>query len=148
MGSCTEAPSPSCLSLGAIGVTMNGVIIYNAADGRGEDAVAREIVDAFGGHPAQSDYHYHFIPERLESEPLSGGHSTIVGYINDGFPLYGYMGEGGVEMFNDDLDLCHGHTHGAIGYHYHATIEYPYTVGCYKGTPVSSASSGGSPLGG
>jgi hypothetical protein len=131
-----EASAPSCLSLGAIGVTTNGVVIYNAADGRGEDAVAREIVDALGGHPAQSDYHYHFIPERLDSESLSDGHSGRVGYINDGFPIYGYHGEGGVEMSNDDLDLCHGHTHGAIGYHYHATIEYPYTVGCYKGAPV------------
>jgi hypothetical protein len=138
-----EALSPNCLSLGAIGVTTNGVVIYNAADGRGEDAVAREIVDVFGGHPAGSDYHYHFIPERLDNNPLSDGHSGIVGYINDGFPIYGYRGQGGVEMSNEDLDLCHGHSHGDLGYHYHATIEYPYTVGCYKGIPVSSVKSGG-----
>lgn len=49
------ASKPSCLSLGAIGVTKNGVIIYNAADARGEDAVAREIVDEFGGHPAKNE---------------------------------------------------------------------------------------------
>jgi hypothetical protein len=138
----TEALSPTCVSLGAIGVTKNGVVIYNAADGRGEDAVAREIVDIFGGHPAMSNYHYHFIPERLDSEYLYDGHSGIVGYINDGFPIYGYKGAGGIEMSNDDLDLCHGHKHGILGYHYHATIEYPYTVGCYMGTPVSSSSSG------
>ena len=36
---------------------------------------------------------------------------------------------------NADLDICHGHSHGALGYHYHATIEYPYTIGCYRGTP-------------
>ena len=135
-----EAIFPTCVSLGAIGVTKNGVVIYNAADARGEDAVAREIVDIFGGHPARSDYHYHFIPERLDNEFLSDGHSGIVGYINDGFPIYGYRGEGGVEMTNDDLDRCHGHTHGNLGYHYHATIEYPYTVGCYKGTPISNSS--------
>tara|TARA_B100000809_G_scaffold249339_1_gene280588 strand:+ start:1206 stop:2063 length:858 start_codon:yes stop_codon:yes gene_type:complete len=144
----TEAPSPTCVSLGAIGVTKNGVIISNAADGRGEDAVAREIVDEFGGHPARSDYHYHFIPERLDSESLSGGHSGIVGYINDGFPIYGYKGEGGTEMSNDDLDLCHGHKHGTLGYHYHATLEYPYTVGCYMGTSISSSSNGVPPPGG
>ena len=131
---------PTCVSLGAIGVTRNGVVIFNAADGRGEDAVAREVVDEFGGHPAMNTYHYHYIPERLDTELLSDGHSGVVGYINDGFPIYGYKGENGVEMSNDDLDLCHGHKHGTLGYHYHATIEYPYTIGCYAGTPISSSS--------
>ena len=56
--------------------------------------MAREIVDKFGGHPAQSEYHYHFIPERLDNETLSDGHSGIVGYINDGFPIYVYKGFG------------------------------------------------------
>ena len=134
------APSPTCVSPGAIGVTKNGVVIYNAADGRGEDAVAREIVDIFGGHPARTNYHYHFIPERLDNEYLSDGHSSIVGYINDGFPIYGYKGEGGKEMSNYDLDECHGHAHGSLGYHYHATIEYPYTVGCYKGASIELSS--------
>lgn len=136
----SEATSPTCVALGAIGVTKNGVVIYNAVDGRGEDAVAREIVDIFGGHPARSDYHYHFIPERLDSEFLSSGHSGIVGYINDGFPIYGYKGDGGIEMSNQDLDLCHGHKHGTLGYHYHATLEYPYTVGCYTGIPIANSS--------
>ena len=135
-----DAPSPTCVSLGAIGVTKNGVVIYNAADARGNDALAHEIVDIFGGHPAMADYHYHFIPERLDNQFLSDGHSEIVGYINDGFPIYGYRGEGGVEMSNDDLDICHGHYHGTLGYHYHATLEYPYTVGCYIGTPILSPS--------
>ena len=129
----SETQPPRCVSLGAIGVTKNGVVIYNAADARGEDAVAREIVDIFGGHPARTNYHYHFIPERLDDESLSDGHSGVVGYINDGFPIYGYRGEGGIEMSNDDLDVCHGHGHGELGYHYHATIEYPYTIGCYRG---------------
>jgi hypothetical protein len=132
----SRSANPSCVSLGAIGVTKNGVVIFNGADARGEDAVAREIVDVFGGHPAGSAYHYHFIPERLDSETLEDGHSGIVGYINDGFPIYGYRGVGALEMSNDDLDVCHGHDHGVLGYHYHATIEYPYTIGCYMGTPV------------
>ena len=133
----TQSLSPYCVSLGAIGITKNGVVIYNAADARGEDAVAREIVDIYGGHPAKSNYHYHFIPERLDNESLGDGHSGIVGYINDGYPIYGYRGVGGIEMSNDNLDLCHGHTHGSLGYHYHATLEYPYTIGCYIGTPTS-----------
>jgi hypothetical protein len=132
-----EAESPSCVALGAIGITKNGVSIYNGADARGEDAVAREIVDVFGGHPARSDYHYHFIPDRLDDIFLPDGHSAVVGYVNDGFPIYGYKGIGGIEMSNSDLDVCHGHTHGSLGYHYHATLEYPYTVGCYTGSPSS-----------
>lgn len=131
-----EIEIPHCVSLGPIGVTKNGVVIFNGSDARGEDALAREIVDEFGGHPARNNYHYHFIPERLDTEFLSNGHSGIVGYINDGFPIYGYQGEGGIEMSNDDLDLCHGHNHEKLGYHYHATIEYPYTIGCYKGLPI------------
>jgi hypothetical protein len=127
---------PTCVSLGPIGTTINGVVIYNAADARGEDALAHEIVDEFGGHPARSDYHYHFIPDRLDTEVLTNGHSGVVGYIKDGFPIHGYRGIGGVEMTNDDLDLCHGHQDADIGYHYHATLEYPYTIGCYKGAPI------------
>ena len=134
-----ESPDPSCTPLGPIGVTKNGVAIFNAADGRGEDAAAREIVDIFGGHPAMNTYHYHFIPERIDNEFLDDGHSGIVGYINDGFPIHGYRGENGIEISNEDLDICHGHKHGDLGYHYHATIEYPYTIGCYRGTPVSNA---------
>lgn len=127
--------SPACVGMGAIGATLNGVVLYNAIDARGNDAVAHEIVDAFGGHPAMSDYHYHFVPDRLDTPRLADGHSGIIGYIRDGFPLYGYRGTGGVELRNTDLDECHGHSHGALGYHYHATIEYPYTIGCYRGTP-------------
>lgn len=130
-----KAESPGCVALGAIGVTLNGVVLYSAADARGNDAVAHEIVDVYGGHPAMTDYHYHFVPDRLDGQPGSDGHSGIIGYILDGYPIHGYRGVGGVEMSNDDLDECHGHEHGTLGYHYHATIEYPYTIGCYRGTP-------------
>ena len=125
--------SPGCLSLGAIGITNNGVVLYSAADARGNDALAHEIVDIYGGHPARDEYHYHFIPERLDVQRLETGHSGVVGWILDGFPIHGYYGIGGKEMTNKDLDECHGHQHGSIGYHYHATMEYPYTVGCYRG---------------
>ena len=135
-----QADSPTCLSSGSIGITKNGVVIFNAADARGEDAVAREIVDEFGGHPARYEYHYHFIPERLDHNFTENGHSGIVGYIKDGFPIHGYRGDGGIEMSNSDLDPCHGHQHDSLGYHYHATLEYPYTVGCYMGTPISDKS--------
>ena len=28
-----------------------------------------------------------------------------------------------------------GHAHGELGYHYHATLDYPYAVGCFRGDP-------------
>ena len=80
----TEAANPSCVDLGPIGMTLNGVVLYNAVDGRGNDAVAHEIVDIYGGHPAQSDYHYTFVQERLDEVPaVSDGHSGLIGYIRD-----------------------------------------------------------------
>ena len=40
-----------------------------------------------------------------------------------------------------DLDACHGHTHAILWdgaskemYHYHATWDFPYTIGCLRGT--------------
>ena len=132
-----EAANASCVNLGPIGMTLNGVVLYDAVDGRGNDAMAHEIIDIFGGHPAMSDYHYHFVPERLdETTSMSNGHSGLIGYIRDGFGLYGYNGVGGKELSNEDLDECHGHSETSLGYHYHATIEYPYTIGCYRGTPI------------
>lgn len=127
--------TPTCVSLGAIGVTLNGVVLYNSIDGRGNDAAANEILDIYGGHPANTDYHYHSVPERFDVTLGPDGHSGIVGYIRDGFAIYGYRGVGGMEITNADLDVCHGHSHGTLGYHYHATMEYPYTIGCYRGTP-------------
>lgn len=61
----------------------------------------------------------------------------------------GSSGKHGKLLANADLDACHGHTHRVKLdgktvriYHYHATLEYPYTVGCYAGTPVSSGPPG------
>jgi hypothetical protein len=33
-------------------------------------------------------------------------------------------------------------------YHYHATYEYPYTVGCYRGTAATTTPGGGGGGGG
>jgi hypothetical protein len=78
----------------------------------------------------------------IEAE-ATGGHSELVGYALDGFGIFGRYGEDGDAVRNTDLDECHGHNHdiewdGATieMYHYHATWEYPYTLGCYRGTPI------------
>lgn len=141
-----QVAEASCLPLGAIGLLVNGGYFFNALDARGEDAVAHEIQDSCQGHPERDGaYHYHSVTTCLEDQGKE--HSTLVGYAFDGFGIYGHRGENGKMLTNADLDACHGHTHTIEWdgkqeqlYHYHATWEYPYTVGCYRGTPVKSSS--------
>jgi hypothetical protein len=140
----TIAATSSCVPRGTIGFLISGAALYNALDGGGNDAVAHELQDACHGHPDQSStYHYHDITPCIPDPGT--GHSTLVGYALDGFGIYGNRGENGEALTDADLDACHGHTHTITWdgvqvsmYHYHATREYPYTVGCYRGTPVST----------
>jgi YHYH protein len=139
------AARPSCLGLGAIGVLFTGARLFNALDADGRDAVAHEVQDSCGGHPQSiGSYHYHDVSKCINQSNGGNQHSPQVGVIADGFGLYGNQGEGGKALTNADLDECHGHVHAVAmngqtreQYHYHATQEYPYTVGCFKGTPVS-----------
>ena len=141
------AANASCVPMGMIGVALTGAAIFNALDGPGRDAVAHEIQDSCNGHPERSgQYHYHGPSDCMtETGRTSNGHSGLVGYALDGFGIYGMNGAGGTHMTNAKLDACHGHTETVIWdgkptkiYHYHLTDEYPYTLGCFKGTPVST----------
>jgi len=135
----------SCVPMGMIGVALTGAAIFNALDARGDDAPAHEIQDDCGGHPERrGQYHYHNGSDcMVERDPTKSGHSGLVGYALDGFGIYGTKGVGGMHLDNDDLDACHGHTETVNWdgveqeiYHYHLTDEYPYTLGCFAGTPV------------
>ena len=134
------AADASCVPMGAIGITTSGGSIFNALDAQGRDAVAHEVLDKCDGHPEQTgEYHHHSITPCLERE--TGGHSELVGYALDGFGIYGHQGVDGVALRNGDLGECHGHSHVVAWdgdnvdiYHYHATWEYPYTVGCLRGS--------------
>lgn len=138
--------TPACLSLGSIGIMTSGVALFNALDAQGRDAVAYEIPDTCGGHPQQAGaYHYHALSDCID-DPASGEHSARLGYARDGFGIYGRYGEDGETLTNADLDECHGHAHqiewdgvDRVMYHYHATWEYPYTLGCYRGTALATA---------
>ena len=52
------AAAPSCVG-GEIGVTLNGIELFNAFDAEGRDAVAEEVLDHCEGHPNAFGYHYH-----------------------------------------------------------------------------------------
>ncbi len=136
------AAKPSCAP-NAVGVLLSGVVLFNALDAAGRDAVAHETQDACQGHPRQFGvYHDHSVPDCLLDEIDSGsGPSKLVGYALDGFGIYGPRDENGNELSSADLDACHGRTSPVewngktvTMYHYVATLDFPYTIGCLKGT--------------
>ncbi len=53
---------------------------------------------------------------------------------------------------NTFLDACNGHTGSDGKYHYHVTDQFPYVMGCYRGTPngagMGMPGDGGMPDGG
>lgn len=129
----------SCLSAGPIAIAINGVAIFDALDAGGRDAVAWEVQDACGGHPEISGtYHYHALPSCLTQSKAK--RSKLVGFALDGFPIYNGRDADGKRLTNADLDACHGRTSKVKldgrkqrVYHYEATREFPYTLGCFRG---------------
>jgi hypothetical protein len=139
------ASEVSCVNFGASGISLSGSVIYHGASTLGNDAAAHEILDSHGGHSdGTNTYHYHYPTKDLQNHiaPHVSGHSAIMGYMLDGFGIYGPHGEDGEIIWSKDLDECHGHTHPVLWdgemvnlYHYHWTYDFPYNIGCYKGTP-------------
>jgi YHYH protein len=132
----THAATP----LGAIGVSVNGVPFYNQYAGPSQPLTS-EIVsfDQSWGHPDPgSKYHYHVEPLYLTTTKLSK--SALLGFLLDGFPVYGPE-ENGAAVTNAMLDVYHGHTSATVDYpagiyHYHVTNTAPYINGNgFYGTP-------------
>jgi hypothetical protein len=142
------AAQPNCIG-GEVGIMLSGVVIFSAFDAEGRDAPAHEVQDGCDGHPQNTGfYHYHSLSDCIQDN--ASGHSALMGYAFDGYGIYGYYGEDGKELTDADLDECHGHVHMiewngqmVMMYHYHATREFPYVVGCFHGTPAIRALSAG-----
>jgi len=126
--------------LGAIGVSLNGVPFFNQYAGPNQPLTG-EIVsfDRYWGHPAPTgQYHYHVEPLYLTTVKVTK--SSLLGFLLDGFPVYGPE-ENGVLVDNSKLDAYHGHTSVTTDfpsgiYHYHITNTDPYINGSgYYGTP-------------
>ena len=134
------ADAPTCLSKGAVGVLRNGVALFAPVDELNRDAVAYETQDQCDGHPQQTgEYHYHDIPSCVRE--ASRGASTVVGFAFDGFPIVVERNADGDMPTNADLDECHGRTSPILLdgevvtiYHYSATYEFPYFIGCLRGS--------------
>lgn len=138
------------------------------------DPIYNGIVDDCQGHtgPA-SEYHLHAIEDTSACgfEP-----SPIVGYALDGFPIYGSNGcldesceevvtftSGWVQTGDpttdawdnytyepsDDetvLDECNGRVGPDGTYRYYITETFPYTLGCYAGTPTTQTGAAAGPM--
>ncbi len=117
---------------GAIAVAANGIPIFNPQNNRGE--ISQEIgeLDQWGGHCGRADdYHYHAAPLHLQSVV---GQAQPIAYALDGYAIYGLTEPDGSSL--GELDVCHGHTTAALGYHYHASTHYPYINGGFHGQVV------------
>ena len=135
-----KSSSSNPTSLGSIGVALNGVSLFNQYAGPNNQPLTDEVnsFDQYNGHPTgQSIYHYHVEPTYLTANK---GKEALLGFLLDGFPVYGPM-EDGKTVSNNDLDEFHGHSHATTDYpegiyHYHITDQDPYLNGSgFYGTP-------------
>lgn len=133
LAASTHASTP----LGAIGVSINGVPFFNQYAGPNQP-LTNEITsfDQYWGHPqATGVYHYHVEPTYLTQ---TKGNEALMGFLLDGFPVYGPE-ENGTAVTG--LDDYHGHTSATVDfpngiYHYHITNTDPYINGNgFYGTP-------------
>ena len=131
----THAATP----LGPIGVSLNGVPFFNQYAGPSQP-LTNEVTsfDKYWGHPQQTGmYHYHVEPLYLTT--VKASKSALMGFLLDGFPVYGPQEENGSSPAG--LDAYHGHAHATIDYpagiyHYHITNTDPYINGNgFYGTP-------------
>jgi YHYH protein len=125
----TPISAKTGLFRGAIALAINGVPIFNALNNRGEDAFLIGELDQWGGHCGRADdYHYHAAPLHLIAG-ASAATPLAVGL--DGFPIYGLTEPDGSAV--RALDAFNGHADDKDGYHYHATLTYPYINGGMRG---------------
>lgn len=155
----TVVAQPTCIDQLTTGMALAGgtfhLEVATDAEDRAVDPNAALPLDRCWGHPYETQYHYHgpsqtcFGKGAGRPERGAAGHSPLVGCAIDGFGIYGPRGEDGRIVRNKDLDVCHGHTHAimwdgkkVVMYHYHLNGECPYSIGCFRGTPVTVPGSG------
>jgi len=147
----TYSETPYCMG-GEVGIMLTGVPLFNAFDAGLRDAPAHELQDSCGGHPQGSgEYHYHSLSSCFKDTSVS----TVLGYAYDGFPITGGKVADKKFLTTEDLDKCHGLTSEVMidgkkvtTYHYVMTRDFPYSVSCFRGKPVTTGPSVGMGQGG
>lgn len=166
--------------MGTLGFTTTGLPIFGPEEGpvppdsSHGDPIYNGLVDTCYGHTGYNgDYHNHAI---RWTSACGFTKQTIVGYANDGFPIYagpacmnkacsktstlksGYVRTGNPKKNaweaytyrsggSTTLDKCNGRTEPDGTYAYHATSTFPYIVGCFRGTPVTQRGRAAEPMG-
>jgi hypothetical protein len=135
------AATSSSTPLGAIGIAISGVPIFNDSEGNGD--VSTGVIQGFdrnGAHTGPQTYHYH-----LEPAAISYDDDSLVGIMADGFFIYGRKSYETGE-YPTDLDESNGHVgmtlYSESEYHYHISSEqylngenYLMFPGNFQGTP-------------
>ncbi len=116
-----EASSKEATSLGEIGMALNGVAIYNDREGGNIplEAMTLTTFDNAGAHPAPSrEYHYH-----TTGKYTSVDDAKLIGFLRDGYPIYGRKDTTGVYPTLDGYGGHFGPTQDFPNgiYHYHAS---------------------------
>lgn len=134
-----KANTNGALHMGPIGVAVNGVVFFNPFDMGNTDAA--NFMDRCCGHPNRDNqYHYHKYPICVNTPwaDEGAGHSPLLGWAFDGFPVYGPFESADV-MAKDvrgkqALDGCNAHYDADRGWHYHVTPgRFPYIIGGFFG---------------
>jgi hypothetical protein len=117
---------------GAVALAANGVPIFNPQNNRGEISLDIGELDQWGGHCGRSDdYHYHIAPLHLQAVL---GPAKPIAYALDGYAIYGLTEPDGARP--EKLDAYNGHDAAGLGYHYHASLKYPFVNGGFHGEVV------------
>ncbi|WP_456462828.1 YHYH protein [Reichenbachiella sp.] len=115
--------------LGAIGISVTGVPIYNQSEGPTD--VTEGTASGFdwaGGHSGPTGYHYHIEARDVqETSPLTIDDDQLLGIMSDGFLIYGRKCESTGD-YPTDGDASNGHysttQHSTEEfYHYHIVNE-------------------------
>jgi hypothetical protein len=129
-------------SISAIGVAVDGVVIYPVANNTLRPAQAQAEITNTGIHIGKGmGLHYHADGQGATqnnmnlyntSDYISRKHPPLIGFGFDGIALYGQYDSNFTDMhgYYMGLDEFGGHEHGNYGYHYHAhTINSTLAVG-------------------
>ena len=133
-----NTPRSITSSMQQIGIALNGVVIAGPYDSQNKIAPYNRAVDQCASHSdPQGMYHYHFAPlcmkntanEEYVTDPL-----MQIGWSFDGYKIRGLADR---KIHFPEMDNCNGHEHDGE-YHYHATSDFPFFMGCYTAKPHSS----------
>jgi len=148
----TIAKKPKCIPDLMTGFALTGAAwhVEMAADMKIHtfDPNAALPTDNCFGHPYATQYHYHGYSWKCMEQGKSGKQSPLLGWALDGFGIYGPLDSKGKVITNAQLDVCHGmvsevNFNGKMQkiYHYVLNNEYPYSIGCFRGTPLKQMGS-------